>query len=764
MIYIKVLVLLALMQPFKVMAVDLNLEASTKKKVQNRIEPILNRLCKSKCKVVAIKVDTQAKLSDGSDMGFESTLPGSSGRTPMEVSKIVLDVQIDSRVTSKNRERLERILALNLKSFAPDAEVLWSEITLPRIGQEQGSLEYLKKQLHNRLSKQVHKSINRYCPNQCILEQIVINGELVTADQAQSFPVSSIVRGQNGEGFMRVHSVDVDMTMDESVEDQRRDRISEVLRARTRFIDGVEFSIGVTPFPETYLTTKERLDREKEDPYGLEKLRQMLIMFRELAGTKEIITSSSSEQTRENSSSELNKSTNSESESLTEKDQSILSESSIANMSMEEIAAYVAGFLVLLTLLLMALLRVGRANKQAGEMIAASPFSNVFKKPEEDSSAKKKETVETNITGSPDSDRALQDALRAQALREEILNLFIDQPKVAKDTFSRMIREDGVEETAKFVHIFGKIVVFELLSDPTLQRDLYELSEHYHRSNFEFDKSEELELLLILKTRVTASEIRILTQKSSEKFDFLTKLDAGQIFNLIKDEKVQVQSIVLTQLSRKKRNAVFEMYKGVSKVSLLEDLSSADAIPKEYMINVAQALQKKVKSSPEYDTENLRASDILLDLLEKSSLSEQRNLMSTLQANNPETARSLKMKLVTIEILGYLKDGHLLEVILGIERATLLAFLASCPLHIRNLLVTKAPEELADSWIEDLQNISAIDEDHVRMADMKVKSKIRHLANNGVISLLDINDVIYSQPASDHGGEMPDIGLHAISA
>ena len=78
--------------------------------------------------------------------------------------------------------------------------------------------------------------------------------------------------------------------------------------------------------------------------------------------------------------------------------------------------------------------------------------------------------------------------------------MFMEQPKVAKETFSRMIREDGVEFTAKYVNIFGQVVIFELLSDPTLQRDLYELSEFYHRSSFDFSLEEQLELLEKLKT------------------------------------------------------------------------------------------------------------------------------------------------------------------------------------------------------------------------------------------------------------------------
>ncbi|MBF0443527.1 MAG: hypothetical protein HQK54_16595, partial [Oligoflexales bacterium] len=168
-------------------------------------------------------------------------------------------------------------------------------------------------------------------------------------------------------------------------------------------------------------------------------------------------------------------------------------------------------------------------------------------------------------------------------LKEELTELFMENPKVAKDTFSRILKDFGVEETAKYVHIFGQLIVFELLKDQSMQRDLYELSEYYNNSSFSFTPEEEYELLVKLKTRVTASEIRVLTSKSTEKFDFLNKLDAGQIYNLISDEKLVVQSIVLTQLDRKKRRAVFDMYQGENKVKLMEELSNANAIPKDFL-------------------------------------------------------------------------------------------------------------------------------------------------------------------------------------
>ena len=67
----------------------------------------------------------------------------------------------------------------------------------------------------------------------------------------------------------------------------------------------------------------------------------------------------------------------------------------------------------------------------------------------------------------------------------------------------------------------------------------------------QFTDKEIYELLLKLKTRVTASEIRVLARKSSEEFEFLSKLAANKIYQLIRDEKIQVQGIVMTQLDKK---------------------------------------------------------------------------------------------------------------------------------------------------------------------------------------------------------------------
>jgi flagellar motor switch protein FliG len=126
-----------------------------------------------------------------------------------------------------------------------------------------------------------------------------------------------------------------------------------------------------------------------------------------------------------------------------------------------------------------------------------------------------------------------------------------------------------------------------------------------------------------------------------------------------------------------------------------------------------------------------------------------RNLLET----NPEAARGIKLKLVTVEVMPYLKDGHLLELVLGMDREDLLSFLSGTREHIRALLLAKAPEELAESWLEDLANIKGFNEQNFRLVELKVINRIRALVNNGVINLLDINDMIFGKAEDLASGE-----------
>ena len=83
-----------------------------------------------------------------------------------------------------------------------------------------------------------------------------------------------------------------------------------------------------------------------------------------------------------------------------------------------------------------------------------------------------------------------------------------------------MIIQTGyVESVAKYVHIFGKVIIFELLDNPNMQRSLFELRNITTDLILTYSE-EELDILKSLKSHVTASEISVMTEKTMDHFDF----------------------------------------------------------------------------------------------------------------------------------------------------------------------------------------------------------------------------------------------------
>lgn len=707
------------------------LRQRTTVEARQKLEPILHQYCRDGCQIIDFDIIITEAVSEVSDLGFEGIEPGNA--TPsFYVEKITANIQVDKAISQSNRDKLLVLLNNQLRNMDSVLEypvstlINWVPVELPQVGTTGNELHLLKEKLRTATESSLVEVIQNYCPTTCVLANIEVSGSAIDGEEADQLDPRTTFAPKGVEAVLKVDKVDISLSLDRNLSEEERQNILALMKAKTKFVVPVAFDVELTAFPESQADRKRRLEASSSDPYGLEKLRRMLTLFKELAGTKEIISSSQSSNSSEGRTEGF---------------------SSQHLLIIAGIALFVLGLIAFLSI------RFAQANRDAKILMHAyeGPRAATSDTSTKKSGMPRDEDVSKNTS------EDLKNRLQLRAMKEELTDIFLNAPKVAKETFSRLLSEEGVEETSKYVHIFGKMIVFELLSDPSLQRGLYELSEYYHKSSFHFTPADELRLLISLRTKVTANEIRVLTRQTIDQFDFLLKLDANQLFSLIHDENPQVQAIVLAQASPARRRSLFDLFEGKAKIQLMNQLCKADTIPREYLFNVATALAKKALAKPELDTQSFRSSEIMLDLLEKASLEEQRSLMANLADANREAARVIKLKLVTIHMLPYLKDGHLLELVLGLEREDLLLFLGGCPEPIQNLIISHAPSELAESWLEDMRSIPSVDEARYRLVEMVVLGKIRLLASNGAINLLEINELIFKQEEKRGRKERPQL-------
>jgi flagellar motor switch protein FliG len=333
--------------------------------------------------------------------------------------------------------------------------------------------------------------------------------------------------------------------------------------------------------------------------------------------------------------------------------------------------------------------------------------------------------------------------MNIQSLRDELTQMFISQPKVARDVFSRILREDGIEFSAKCVSVLGEIMVFDLLGDDDVKKEVALLAEYIHVNAPVVGDSEQLSVLRSLKLKLTAGKIRHMTQRAQDTFDFLKSFSGRQIYDLICDESARSQAVVLTQLPTDKRRSVFELFEGSLKSALLRELCIKETLPREYLFNVAMALKRKIEKIGASGGEMLGGADVIIDLVERSERESQLEMLENLDRTNPELARQVRSRFVSVETLAYLSDGLLLEIFLALEPQVMVTFLAGTRDKIRQLILRKAPDEIADDWNESASNIRGLDSESFRLAEMQVLSKIRSFAASGLINLNEINEVMY---------------------
>lgn len=702
------------------------LQKQTQQEVESHIRPLLEKYCKDACQLLDVQVEVKANIQSREDLGFESTSDHPAAQE-FVVSSLQAEIQIDKRVATSEKDRLQQMLQQTLSAFSPRASVAWKTVEIPQIGTSSALKTALEEGLKGKLRKALEATIQQYCPDTCILSSLHVDGQLVTQDEATQYPAIELVQGD--AAFFHVQGISIHLVLDQKMKKEEQTRILNLMKAKTGFVEPVDFDVEVSDFPESISEKQQKQLAESQDPYGLEKLRRMLQLFRELAGTKEIITTNSNK-----TESELHSDSQ-----VQQKEQT--NDRWLGSLSGGSWQLAVGGLVALL--LIIFLVRYMGLRKDAQFLVAQAPMSAMPATEAKRSTAQKNRSS-SEATWKQDK-KQIQEKLTLQELKAEIVDSFLESPLLAKETMLRILHEEGIESAANYVHSLGKLAILELFSDPASHRRLYELSEFYHKAEIQLNVEEEEKLLRTLRKKMVAAEIKLLMQKDQAQFQFLDKLDPAQLYQLIEDEAEKIQSIVLTQIMPQKRSEVFAKFSGSKKTNLLESLGAVEMVPKEYLHNVARALKKKMGAKPEFDGHNIRSKDILLDLLERSSLDDQKALMLSLQDRNPEAARNLKSKLITVEILPFLKDGHLLELVLELDGDTLVTFLAGATEKIRDLFLSHVPEELAQSWVEQLHSMSSVEEEKYRVAEVLILARVRHLAEVGVISLFALNSLLFQE-------------------
>jgi flagellar motor switch protein FliG len=695
---------------------------------------------------MSVSTEVDLAVQDELSPGFADEELASSNELEPSSGKVKL--LIDDKIGPVSRSKLLELVQQFLDTMDFPVKVETQIAHFPQPVGSAGKVADIRDKIGKQFKGTLEDLFRQFCPEHCLMADYALSTEAVNSEESQYGDAGEFV--EDAGIAVRIRNLSAQILVDETLSPVEQQNILEMAKLRTNSFKNVDLSLKSMKFPRPESIAKAATGAG--GPNGRYPAGTLNSSNAEMKSLNQSESNSSSNSTRNETNranSEMNSTTNSVNNETNARQERFerfekierVENGDAVQQELQKFKVYGLAFAAAVIGLLVFISMSSMKPRSSSGPSVQRVIQSLVTDPVSASAPSTAPTASDPQSFTGDEKAALvARRFEIERLRDELTSLFAEQPKVARHVFSRVLTEEGVETTSAYIHIFGESVVLDMLRDPSLQGDMAELMEFHAKIPTDLTDEDKLDLLKKLHNKAIAGKLFVMGSRSTHLFEFLTDMDGLQILEMLKNESITVKAIVMTQCDLQKRTMIFNNIEESSRMKLLDELSRIDYLPRDYIHNVAAALKRKRRENPRLNTEALPGSDVLLTLLERSDSGMARTVMKNLESGNPDTARMIKGRLVTLETLQYLKDSHLLEVVLSLKHDELLTFLKGAPSNIKKTIYAKSPKDLVAEIEEELEHTQALSKDAYSAIERKVLNRIKVMANDGQINLVDVNE------------------------
>jgi len=217
----------------------------------------------------------------------------------------------------------------------------------------------------------------------------------------------------------------------------------------------------------------------------------------------------------------------------------------------------------------------------------------------------------------------------------------------------------------------------------------------------------------------------------------IAEMDPRQIFNLIREEQVQVVTFVVSHLSPEKAAQVLNMLTPEKRELAIERLASLAATPVEVAEKVVEVLNTKLGVKQTRAMSQTGGVTTVADVLNAMDKTISRDVLTNLESRNPELTMSIRKKMFTFEDLLLLSGSSVQRIMREIDMRDLTVALKKASTPLKNLLLSNISRRAAESVQEEIAFLGSVKARDVEAAQFRIIDAVRKLEAEGEIDLED---------------------------
>ena len=215
----------------------------------------------------------------------------------------------------------------------------------------------------------------------------------------------------------------------------------------------------------------------------------------------------------------------------------------------------------------------------------------------------------------------------------------------------------------------------------------------------------------------------------------IADMDPRHIFNLVRDEQVQVIAFIVSHLPPEKAAQVLNLLRNEQRDQVIERLATLAPTPVEVAEKVVDVLNAKLGVKQTRALSQTGGVTTAADILNVMDKELSRTLLTSIEERNPDVSMAIRKKMFTFEDLLLLGVPSIQRIMREIEMRDLSLALKKVSEPLKKLLLSNISRRAAESVQEEIAFLGHVKLRDVEAAQFRIIDVVRKLEAEGEIDL-----------------------------
>ncbi len=234
---------------------------------------------------------------------------------------------------------------------------------------------------------------------------------------------------------------------------------------------------------------------------------------------------------------------------------------------------------------------------------------------------------------------------------------------------------------------------------------------------------------------------RLTSSLQVRPFEFVRKTEPGQLLTFIQDEHPQTIAMILSYLNASQAAVILGALSPDKQADVSKRIAMMDRTSPDVVKEVERVLERKLSSLVNQDYTIVGGVDAIVNILNTVDRATEKNIMETMEIEEPELADEIRKKMFVFEDILLLDDRAIQRVLRDVDNNDLELALKSVNDDVQNAIFRNLSSRLAAMIKEDMEFMGPVRMKDVEDAQQKIVGIIRKLEDSG--------DIIISRGGGD---------------